>query len=170
MDKCSDEWITKEIYHSETDTGIPFPFIPENKDHLDQAEKYLKEFDYPASANYLRKETERLLKKLLPPNKIITVDVKDGEPTKPLQLEDLLTNFKAHYLQFDSDFTPFKKLKEHKDLLLNPLSHDNIDSPIYKQELVDVIDTLKKMRRLEYKQLVSIDHAPETFIYLTETA
>jgi hypothetical protein len=170
LDKCSDEWITKEIYHSETETGIPFPFIPENKDHLDQAEKYLKEFDYPASANYLRKETERLLKKLLPPNKTITVDVRDGEPTKPLQLEDLLTNFKAHFLQFDPDFTPFKKLKEHKDLLLNPLSHDNIDSPIYKQELVDVIDTLKKLRRLEYKQLVSIDHAPETFIYLTETA
>lgn len=98
------------------------------------------------------------------------MDVKDGEPTKPLQLEDLLINFKAHYIQFDPDFTPFKKLKEHKDLLLNPLSHDNIDSPIYKQELVDIKETLKKLMLLEYKQLVSIDYAPETFIYLTETA
>jgi len=170
LEKCSDEWITKEIYHSETDNGIPFPFIPENKDYLDQAEKYLREFDYPASANYLRKETERLLKKLLPPNKTRTVDVKDGEPTRPLQLEDLLINFKAHYIQFDPDFTPFKKLKEHKDLLLNPLSHDNIDSPIYRQELVAIIETLKKLRCLEYKKLVSIDNADETFVYLTETA
>lgn len=170
LDKCSDEWITKEIYHSETETGIPIPFIPENKDYLDQAEKYLKEFDYPASANYLRKETERLLKKLLPPNKTRAVDVKDGELTKPLQLEDLLINFKAHYLQFDADFAPFRKLKEHKDLLLNPLSHDNIDSAIYMQELVDVISTLKKLRQLEYKLLVSINNTADTFVYLTETA
>lgn len=169
LDNCADEWITKEIYQSEMDNGIPVPFIPENKDHLDQAEKYLKEFDYPASANYLRKETERLLKKLLPPNKTRTVEVKDGESSKPLQLEDLLTNFKTHYIQFDSDFTPFKKLKEHKDLLLNPLSHDDIDSPIYKQELIDVIQTLKQLRRLDYKLLVSIAKDQETFIYLTET-
>jgi hypothetical protein len=168
LDKCSEDWITKEIYHADTDAGIPYPFIPDNKDYLDQAEKYLKEFDYPACANYLRKETERLIKKVLPPNK--TLEVKDGEPTKPLQLETLIDNFKAHYLQFDTDFTPFKKLKEHKDLLLNPLSHDNIDSPIYKQELVAVIDTLKKLRILDYKQVVSIDATAETFIYIAETA
>ncbi len=168
LDKCSDEWIVKEVYHAEYDNGIPYPFIPDNKDYLDQAEKYLKEFDYPASANYLRKETERLLKHLLPYNK--TVEIKDEEPTRHLQLDTLIENFKTHYLKFDSDFSPFKKIKEHKDLLLNPLSHDNLDSPIYKQELVAVITTLRELRKLDYKCLVSIKEAPETFIYLPETA
>lgn len=168
IDKCSEDWITKEIYHSETDSGIPYPFIPDNKDYLDQAEKYLKEFDYPACANYLRKETERLLKRILPSNKIL--EVREDEPTRALQLDTLIDNFKSHFLQFDSDFTPFKKLKEHKDLLLNPLSHDNIDSPIYKQELVDIIAILKKLKLLEYKQIINITGAVENFIYLTETA
>ena len=27
LDKCSDEWIVKEIYHAEHDNGIPYPFI-----------------------------------------------------------------------------------------------------------------------------------------------
>lgn len=168
LDKCSADWIIKEIYHAELENGIPYPFIPDNKDYLDQAEKYLKEFDYPASANYLRKETERLIKTLIPPNK--TVYIKDGEGTKPVPLEKLIENFKAHYVLFDTDFTPFKKLKEHKDLLLNPLSHDNLDSPIYKQELVTVVETLKKMRLLEYKLIVSINSETETFIYLEEVA
>lgn len=167
LDKCSDDWSVKEIYHAEHDHGIPYPFIPDDKDYIDQAEKYLKEFDYPASANYLRKETERLLKHLLPFNK--TVEVKDSEPTKPLQLDSLIENFKTHCAKFENDFTPFKKIKEHKDLLLNPLSHDNLDSPIYKQELLAVIATLKELRKLDYKLLVSIKDKPETFIYLAET-
>lgn len=168
LDKCSDDWIVKEIYHAELDNGIPYPFIPDNKDYIDQAEKYLKEFDYPASANYLRKETERLIKKLIPPNK--TFYIKEDEGTKPVQLDTLIDNFKAHYILFDTDFTPFKKLKEHKDLLLNPLSHDNLDSPIYKQELVAVVETLRQMRLLEYRLLVSINSDSETYIYLTEVA
>jgi hypothetical protein len=167
LDRCSNDWIVKEIYNGETEAGIPCPFMPDNKDYIDQAIKYLKEFDYPASANYLRKETERLIKKLIPPNK--TFYVKEDEGTKPVQLDTLIDNFKAHYILFDTDFSPFKKLKEHKDLILNPLSHDNLDSPIYKQELLEVIETLKQMRKLEYKLLVSIKDNPETFIYLAET-
>ncbi|MCU0419932.1 MAG: hypothetical protein MUC38_09770, partial [Cyclobacteriaceae bacterium] len=43
--------ITKEISHSETDNGIPLPFIAANRDYFDQAERYLTEFNYAASAD-----------------------------------------------------------------------------------------------------------------------
>lgn len=168
LDQSSEEWITKDIYSSELPNGIPVPFIPDNKDYLDQAVKYLKEFDYPACANYLRKESEKLLKHLLPYNK--RVEIKDEEPTRPLQLDTLIDNFKKHYLKFENDFTPFKKIKEHKDMLLNPLSHDNLDSPIYKQELIDIFNTLKELRKLDFKCLVSIKEKLETYVYLPETS
>jgi predicted ATP-binding protein involved in virulence len=167
------DWIYRELYQGETETGIPQPCIPDNSDYLSLARKYLKEFDYPASANYLRKETERILKHLLPPCK--TVYVKDDEGTKPLKLDTQIENFKQHYklfckddAEFKQDFLQFKKLKEHKDLLLNPLSHDNIDTPIYKQELLSIISLLDSLKMLDYKLLVSIKDQPEVFVFLTE--
>lgn len=173
FENCAENWIYKELYQGESDSGIPQPFIPGNKDYLAQAKKYLKEFDYPACANYLRKEAERILKHLLPPCK--TVYFKEDEGTKLLKLETLIENFKTHYrifchddAEFQREFVEFKKLKEHKDLLLNPLSHDNIDTPIYGQELDSIKVLLEKMRKLDYKLLVSIKDEPEVFIFLTE--
>lgn len=166
-------WIFRELYQGETESGIPQPCIPDNSDYLSLAKKYLNGFDYPASANYLRKETERILRHLLPPCK--TVYVKDDEGTKPLKLDTQIENFKQHYklfckddAEFKGDYLAFKKLKEHKDLLLNPLSHDNIDTPIYKQELLSIISLLENLKRLDYKLLVSIENEPEVFIFLTE--
>lgn len=173
LENCENDWIYKEIYQGETEEGIPEPCIPDNKDYLSQAQKYLKEFDYPASANYLRKEAERILKHLLPEN--MKVYVKDDEGTKPVQLDNLIENFKKHYRvfckddgEFKKEFKAFKKLKEHKDFLLNPLSHDNIDTAIYKQELLSTIELLETLGNLDYKRLISICGEDEVFIFLKE--
>ncbi|MEP2771974.1 MAG: ATP-binding protein [Fulvivirga sp.] len=164
-EKCQKDWVVREMYQDEKG-GIPVPFIPKNTDYLDKAEKYIREFDYPASANYLRKESERLLKKLLPKNKTLTTTEDEG--TKPLPLDTLMDNFQKHYTDFGGDFTQFKKLKEYKDLILNPLSHDNIDTPIYKQELIALKEIMIKLRELEYRSLVLIEGDEPIFIYLLE--
>jgi energy-coupling factor transporter ATP-binding protein EcfA2 len=163
-----DRWIIKEMYQDENGDGVPIPFIPNNSDYLEKAEKYLREFDYPACANYLRKETERLLKHLLPYNK--TVKTTDEEGTKALQLDTLIDNFKKIYVEYGGDYEDFKKLKEYKDILLNPLSHDNLDAPIYKLELLELKITILKLRCLESKILVSIKEDPKEYLVLTETA
>lgn len=165
-ENCVGDWIVKEIYQDEVG-DIPQPFIPKNQDYLDRAEKYLREFDYPACANYLRKETERLLKFLLPKNK--TVAITDDEGTKPLQLDTLIDNFKKQYREYGGDFQDFKKLKEYKDLLLNPLSHDNIDTPIFRLELMALKKLILKLRTLDYRKLVSIDDSADTFVNLSES-
>ncbi|HWI93816.1 MAG TPA: hypothetical protein VNT20_21200, partial [Flavisolibacter sp.] len=167
LENCIKDWVVKEIYQDETDTGIPIPFIPQDNNYYQQAKKYLKGFDYPACANYLRKETERILKTLLPIN--LTIYTKEDEGSKPLPLDQLIENFKAHYISFGGDFSVFKKLKEHKDLLLNPLSHDNIDTPIYKQELISVFSILDKLKKLEFKTLISIADNADTFMFIIET-
>ncbi|MAZ26468.1 MAG: hypothetical protein CL868_05235 [Cytophagaceae bacterium] len=141
-------WVFREMYQDENDAGIPVPFVPDNQNYLDRAKKYLKTFDYPACANYLRKETERLLTSILPQNLTLHLKEDEEEGTKPLKLDNMITNFRKYYLELGGDFIPFEKLKEHKDLLMNPLSHDNIDTPIYKRELLSSIELIEKLKQL----------------------
>ena len=163
------DWIFKEMFYDvDETTGIPKPFIPDLKDYLHLAKKYLKEFDYPACANYLRKECERLLtKQILPEN--LTLKVTDDKGSVTAQLDDLIANFKKYYEGVNGDFTKFNKLKEYKDLLLNPLSHDNIESPIYRLELESVLAVLIEMQKLKPFLLVPVDGKSPDTIKLYET-
>jgi energy-coupling factor transporter ATP-binding protein EcfA2 len=147
QDRFETGWIFKEMYQHQTDTGIPCPFVPEQSNYLDLAKKYLKEFDYPASANYLRKETERVFKYLLPKN--LCLHFKEDKGMVTLQLDNLISNFLKYFKELGGNIEPFKKLKEHKDLLLNPLSHDNTESPIYRRELDNIIELLEKLNQLK---------------------
>lgn len=151
--KDSDEfkWEFKEMFQSETKLNIPCPFIPDKKDYLDLAKKYLHEFDYPASANYLRKECERIIGKILPKNMLYKDDLDSGS-TK-LFLDGMIGKLKVYFKDLGVDYSPFEKLKEHKDILMNPLSHDNIDSPIYKSELLNTIDLIEKLNEIGIKTI-----------------
>ncbi|MDM1533407.1 MULTISPECIES: hypothetical protein [Myroides] len=148
--RYSSGWVFKEVYQHETETGIPCPFIPEQKNYLDLAKKYLKEYDYPASANYLRKESEKRLRELLPLNKTISNDLDNG--SQQLLLNALIKKFEDYYKEIGGDYSPFEKLKEYKDLLMNPLSHHNIESPIYKQELINTFEILNKLNKIKIKR------------------
>lgn len=167
QDRFETGWIFKEMYQHQTDAGIPCPFIPEQSNYLDFAKKYLKEFDYPASANYLRKETERVLCKLLPHN--LTLFLKNDEGSKTVNLETLISRFKDYYISLGGDFTPFLRLKEHKDLILNPLSHDNTHSPIYKLELLNLIKILDELNLISVKTLNDVKVDPNSIFELRES-
>ncbi len=147
QDRYEKGWIFKEMYQHQTDSGIPCPFVPEQSNYLDLAKKYLKEFDYPASANYLRKETERVFKYLLPRN--LSIYFKEDKGMITLQLDNLISNFLKYFKELGGNIEPFTKIKEHKDLLLNPLSHDNTESPIYRRELDNIIEILEKLNQLK---------------------
>ncbi|GAB2613913.1 ATP-binding protein [Belliella aquatica] len=154
-DRFDTGWLFREMYQHQTETGIPCPFIPEPDNYLDLAKKYLKEFDYPASANYLRKESERIFKYLLPKN--LCLQFKEDKGMVTIQLDTLISNFLKYFKELGGDVEPFKKLKEHKDLLLNPLSHDNTDAPIYKRELDTIIELLEKLILLKIQTIALTD-------------
>jgi energy-coupling factor transporter ATP-binding protein EcfA2 len=164
QDRFETGWIFKEMYQHETNNGIPCPFIPEQSNYLDLAKKYLKEFDYPASANYLRKETESALCNLLPKN--LTLFDKNNEGSKIVNLETLISRFKDYFTSLGGDFTPYRKLKEHKDLILNPLSHDNTHSPIYKLELVNLIGILEILNSIKVKTVIDVQFEPKSIFEL----
>jgi energy-coupling factor transporter ATP-binding protein EcfA2 len=142
------KWEFKEMYQDITENDIPCPFITEPKSYISSAKKYFKEFDYPASANYLRRESERILRELLPENKTISKVLDNG--TQLLPLNSLINNFEAYYKDLGGDFSVFEKLKEYKDVLMNPLSHHNIEAPIYRQELVNTFEILEKLNKLKF--------------------
>jgi len=159
-------WEFKEMYQDVNDNNIPCPFIPEQKNYYDLAKKHLKEFDYPACANYLRKESEKLLRELLPLNKTIQSDLTNG--SKSLLLNALINQFETYYLKLGGDFTPFEKLNEYKTLLMNPLSHHNIEAPIYKQELLNTFKILDDLHKIGIK-VYETDLENKTPFILKET-
>lgn len=167
QDRFESGWIFKEMYQHQTEAGIPCPFIPEQGNYLDLAKKYHKEFDYPASANYLRKETERVFKHLLPKN--LCLYFKEDKGMVTLQLDNLISNFLKYFKELGGNIEPFEKLKEHKDLLLNPLSHDNTESPIYRRELDNIIEILEKLNQLKVCTIGMDDYADQNIFELYET-
>lgn len=163
------KWEFKEMYQDASkDDKIPIPFITDFESPLSLAKKYFKEFDYPACANYLRKESERVLRQLLPHNKTITQSTEPGKGSVQLLLNPLIKNFEEYYKSIGGDFTPFEKLHEYKDLLMNPLSHHNSEAPIYRQELVNTFEILDKLNLIKILRLEA-DPNDESPILLTDT-
>jgi len=157
------QWQFKEIYAAESSDGIPQPFIPNSDDYLELAKKYINKFDFPAGVNYLRKEAERLLKSLLPVNLIYSLS---DQGCKTADLELLMDNFKKNLDEYGGDFGPFKKLKEYKDLLLNPLSHDNIHTPVYKSEAMEIVEILILLRKMSFRKLIDITVGTNEVVFI----
>jgi hypothetical protein len=157
-----EKWQVKELYMN-TFNEPPKPFEFDNSDYLSKALKYIKEFDLPAAANYLRKECELRLKYLLPNNLSTTLTEEEG--TKLKQLDDLILTFLKYYsdnLKQDSD--DFVKLKTYKDFILNPLSHDNVKSEFYSVEVYDAYQLMLKLRKIKRRKVLN---ANSKFYYKT---
>lgn len=150
-----------------------------NDSYFDRAKYMFTNFDYPSCANYLRKETEKVL--------IHNLGIKNLEGIIELSelkkkynlLIDELKNFNVDNIlqDFEEDLgnpnsktgklygkinslnqlnrkikeilseNNFLKLNQIKDTILNPLSHHDIETPIYKEELekaIEIVENLKK--------------------------
>jgi hypothetical protein len=138
------------------------PIIKLSEDYLATAIKHLhNQFspDYPSSANYLRKANEEIVRKLMP-----TKEIKEdsGETPKLLMLKDLLEIAKNFLERINQDVSLIEELKrQHLQTLMNPLSHYEIDTPIYREELEKVIEATQKLEiwltnlKTEYKEILS---------------
>ncbi len=154
--KIIDSWLVKEMYYD--DRGkIPKPFILDTENYFELAKKHLLEFDYPACANYLRKECERLLKEILPTNL---------SRKKDISLDSLIQLFNNYYEDCGGNKKDFEKLKEYKDLLLNPLSHDNIDTPIYKIEVESIFKLIENLKKVDVKILYNLSDEKSQYVYI----
>jgi energy-coupling factor transporter ATP-binding protein EcfA2 len=151
------DWKFMEMYIGEEE-GQDYTFsqlIDGAGSPLDKAEHYFRMKDYPACGNYLRKTLERRIKDILPENKLTAYN-DDGEK-RSLKLGTLFTRL-LEYLEVCGLEQPlFKDLKIYTKLLLNPLSHDNAGSPIYRRELLSVFEIVRKLDAVKSELLISVN-------------
>jgi hypothetical protein len=149
-----DDWKFVEFYKGTEGPEI----IHQDKTNFEKAKAYFNVYDFPACANALRKECENLFHEKL----LATYSVGEGLKglVKPPNLETLIDNLKRFYndLGIEPPMILIESLYLYKSILFNPMSHNDLESPIYKNDLVaafKVIDDLKNITLPERTLLVA---------------
>ena len=123
----------------------PQPLFYPSKTYRDKVEYHFEKGDYPASANYLRKYCEEQLKRLLP-NNLQLVSKPKGEVERA-DMNGLIGKMEGEFCTlYDILLTELPSLSVYRKRLMNPMSHDDAHTPVYKAEIVGAlaeIDTLK---------------------------
>lgn len=143
------DWTFKEMYQDKN-TEFPNPYIKPDRDSILTAEDFLNIHDYPACGIYLRKEVEKILSELLPEFLRKELKTEDGVSRYvDVKLNDLVNNFKLFCERENIDYNPFKDLKTYKDLLLNPLAHNDNEASLFKTELTTLIRIVKLLNKIK---------------------
>lgn len=144
------DWLQLEFYRSnpsEEATMEPDVVWIEPKEGKEKIKEYMIKGDYPAAGNCLRKYAEELIKGILPLN--LTYSFKNNGDLKVYTLRPLYDETKA---TGRDDFctlygvlpTDMPDISKHLDRLMNPLSHDDKDVPIFRRELDDALAEIEK--------------------------
>ena len=145
-----EDWLLLEFYRSDPSkeaTEEPKVNCIEPKEGKEQIEAYISQGDYPAAGNYLRKYAEELIKGILPLN--LTYSANNDGTVKGLMLRALYNKTKANG---NDDFctlygilpSDMPDISNHLDRLMNPLSHDDKDVPLFRQELESALSEVLK--------------------------
>lgn len=150
--KETEKWKLLEMCIDE-DATIPTPKLIEYSDLTSKAKMFYHRHEYAACANTLRRAYENVLKKLLPSH--LSMAIKTDSMDNPYQnLNGLISNmgkFRAYYEGFP-DLAP--NLTNDRQLILNPFSHDDLDTPLFKRELKESIDQLEAISKAEKTVMV----------------
>ena len=154
-----DNWVFSEAYMQNkkvsksdgTTVDLPTTNIYTSNTFLSQAIFHQNNFppDYPASANYLRKEIEDILTNYLPKEVL-----KNPDGTTKIKLNDFINASIKFYDTLGLDTTLLNKVNEFVPVMLNPLSHKDLSSEVYKVE-IDKIIKLAKSLKTEIKNHMS---------------
>lgn len=145
-----DEWVYKEMFVSSVGQNET-PSIYDYPNKISKAEYYLEKHDYPACGIYLRVLCEEILDRLYPdPLKYEVKPNQEGLYEKKFQnLNDKINHLEWFCTKENIDYNDFKDLKTYKSVILNSLAHNDVQSPIYKIELIKVLEVLKKLELIK---------------------
>lgn len=143
-----ENWLFWEMYEK-IENGIPKPYKRDSKSYLENAEYYFNKNEYDIAGNFLRKEAENFLKKLLPKRMQYTKDY------SLCDLNGLITNSTVFATSNNIDTKLFNELDSYRKFVLNPTSHDSYDVPKYKSEIEDCISTLKSLNEIKVEPIFS---------------
>lgn len=196
-------WEKTEFYVDTYSHDIERPFIRKSDTYRERAEYHLTKGDYPACANYLRKEFEKELKRILPENilyagfnstsgenSVITLSkrslsisendnswfykLKKKEDLEIdtfgfISLQQMIDQFKKVINQYKIPFLLIDELTGIKNRLLNPLSHDDLKSSIFKAELITGFKILDELQKITSKVIISVKDTDAIQMYSIKT-
>lgn len=153
-------WLCGGIYMHDRDNSTdfnkctPYPVFIEEKDAELKAREYYIMHDYPACGQQLRKWCEDILSNLYPDTLLRKRDPRTGK-TVDTSLNDRIVCLSDYCKKEFIDFDDFKDLKIYKDNVLNTVSHYDVSSPIYGNEILSIMKILSKLDliRLNKKQI-----------------
>lgn len=146
-------WVYREMYvhkgiHA---TGVPAfdkTIILEGENDFAKALYHLNNSirpDYPAAANYLRKYAEGIFKEYIPEVEYKLKDENIGEFPNMILLNALIIGARNFLHKISQTDALLVQLKGQSKRLLNPLSHYNPSTPIFKRELDDIVSLLPQV-------------------------
>lgn len=144
--------------------------IQEGLEYIEKANKYFAAKDYFAAGNYLRKEAERLLKSLLPNEYRLKVSEPWGSE-ELTEFEGLKNKLKKYYEDCEIVFPISVKIAidTYQRAVLNPTSHDDNSSPIYRKEIETAFNMVNELSGLEQIKREIIIPIGTQFIYTNVT-
>lgn len=131
-------WMYLEMFENENG-GQPKPLFIERTNQIQKAWALFHAKELDLSANTLRKATEKLCKTYLTKQERLNTDysIKD--------LHKMIEAFKVKGTANGLDVNKLSKLMEYKDRILNPNSHYDIETPLFKIELEKAIMTVEEL-------------------------
>lgn len=150
------EWLFREMYRKDDSLEpIPTPLILDDDSAYTKALAYYCKNDYAASANALRRECEEQMKRLLPYNRTITESEEGCTWSMPQKLAKMIDGLKDFYKSIGMP-NPTPNLHLYRERILNPLSHYDVRTSIYKNELKKAIDEVRKLQDITIERIVPI--------------
>lgn len=165
----AEHWQTFNLYAKKNDSGYLQPYLVVEDDYIGKAKSHLQMLEIPASVNALRKAAEKILKEILSPNDVLQIIFNQGY----CNLCNMIETFRQKYAKLLELESLALHLQDDRKLILNPFSHDDIETPFYRGELEqtiadieqlsnihkNVIIDYEKVRTDEYKMIVTKDNA-----------
>lgn len=149
-------WQFREMYRKDESLApIPTPLLLDDDSAYTKALAYYCKNDYAASANALRRECEEQMKRLLPYNRTITESEEGCTWSIPQKLAKMIDGLKEFYQSIGMP-NPTPNLHLYRERILNPLSHYDVRTSIYKNELKKAIDEVRKLQDITIERIVPI--------------
>lgn len=142
------DWNFYEMLERKTSVpgAAPAPmFFKESRTYREKVEYHFERGDYPAAVNYLRKYCEEQLKRLLPHN-IQLISKSNGEISMAT-LSEMISVMESKFCTlFELQPIDLPTLSVYRKRLMNPLSHDDAHTPVYKAEILGALREIDIVR------------------------
>lgn len=150
----ANEWKTFNLYVKKDDTGCLQPALVLEEGYIAKAKSHLQMLEIPASVNALRKAAEKILKSILSQNEILQIIFEQGY----CNLSKMIEVFKKKYAKLLGLESLAAHLQDDRKLLLNPFSHDDIETPFYRRELEKTIEEIEQLDKIHKNGIVDYEN------------